>query len=138
MHKHLTTALFAGAVLTLCTLGGCAGLDASNERSLLAAAGFHARTPETPKQRELYAAAPAHQVQRVAFEGRVFYVFKDEKNGVAYVGGEAEYQRYQLLAVQKHIAASQYQAAEMNRQAAMGWSGAYGSYALGPRLHRLR
>ncbi len=118
--------------------GGCAGMDASNQRSLLASSGFHQRTPETPKQRELYAAAPAYKVQRVSFEGRVFYAYKDEKNGVAYVGGEAEYQHYERLATQQRIARDYYQAAEMNRTAAMGWSGAYGPYAYGPGYRRFR
>lgn len=119
-------------VITLIAFNGCASLDASNQRSLLAAAGFRARTPETAKQRELYAAAPAYKVQRVAVEGRVFYAYKDEKAGVAYVGSEADYQRYQQLAIQQQIATAHYQAAEMNRTAAMGWYGAYGSYAYRP------
>jgi hypothetical protein len=43
--------------------------------------------------------------------GKVFYVYKEEKKGVAYIGGEAEYQRYQQLAVQQQIAQDQYMAA---------------------------
>lgn len=121
----------AVALTLLLSLVGCASLNAPNDRSLLSAAGFITRTPQTPQQREVYATAPAYHVQRVAAQGKVFYVYKDEKNGLAYVGGEPEYQRYQRLAVQQRIAVTQYQAAEMNRDAAMGWYGAYGPYAVG-------
>ena len=53
-----------------------------------------ARVPETAKQREVYAALPAYKLHRGAVKGNVFYAYKDEKNGVVYVGTEAEYQRY--------------------------------------------
>jgi len=130
-------ALLAGAFAMLC-LWGCASLDASNQESLLSAAGFHVRTPETPKQKELFATAPAYKVESVTVSGKTFYAYKDEKKGVAYIGGEAEYQRYQQLAVQQRVAQDNYQAAQMNRDMAMGWYGAYGPYAFhpGPRMLR--
>jgi hypothetical protein len=130
-------ALFAAAC-GLLGLAGCASIDAANTEPLLSAAGFVARTPETPKQKELYAAAPASKLQRVAMNGKVFYAYKDEAKGVAYVGTEAEYQRYQQLAVQQRIARDNYQAAEMNRNMAWGWHGAYGPYAYGPRIRVIR
>jgi hypothetical protein len=135
MNHHLQifairVLLLAG--LTLTFMAGCASLDASNQRSLLAAAGFKVRTPETAKQKELYAAAPSYKVERVSFNGKTFYAYKDEKGGVAYVGGEAEYQKYQQLAVQQRIARDNYEAAQMNRDMARGWYGAYGPYAFYP------
>jgi hypothetical protein len=57
--------------------------------------------------------------------GKVFYVYKDEKAGVAYIGREAEYQRYQQLAIQQQIAQDQYMAAEMEQQAALDWYGGF-------------
>lgn len=105
---------------------GCAGMDASNQESLLSAAGFRVKVPETPRQKELYAAAPPYQVQRAFVDGKVFYAYKDEKKGVAYIGGEPEYQQYQLLAQRQRIARDMYQAAEMNRQMAWNWYGAWG------------
>jgi hypothetical protein len=108
-------------------------MDARNQESLLSAAGFRARTPETAKQKELYAAVPAYKVQRASVDGKIFYAYKDEAKGVAYVGGEAEYRRYQQLAVQQRIARDNYEAAQMNRQMAWGWYGAYGYGAWGPR-----
>ncbi len=113
---------------------GCASLDAANQESLLIAAGFRERTPETPTQKELFAAAPPYEVRRATVEGRSFYAYKDEKKGVAYVGGDTEYQKYQRLAIEQRIARQNYEAAEMNRDAARGWYGAYGSYVYGPRF----
>ena len=115
-------AIFGAAIL----LAGCASLDASNQKSLLSASGFRARTPETARQKELYAAVPSYKVQRLTVQGKTYYVYKNEKEGVAYVGGEAEYQRYQQLALEQRIAEQQYMAAEMQHDLAMGWYGAWG------------
>jgi len=111
-------------------LVGCASLEQANTQSLLSAAGFQIRTPQTPKQQQMYAAAPSYKVLRATINGKIFYAYKDEKNGVAYVGHEAEYQRYCHLAIQQRIAQDNYMAAEMDRQTAMGWYGAYGRRGL--------
>ncbi len=118
-------------ILSAYLLGGCASADASNQKALLSAAGFRARVPETARQKEIYAATPAYHMQRIDAKGNVFYAYKDEKEGIAYVGGEAEYQRYQQLAVQQRIARDQYMAAQMQRDMAWNWYGAYG-----PRFYR--
>jgi hypothetical protein len=115
-------ATLAGTIL----LAGCAGMGSSNTESLLTAAGFRARTPQTPKQQQIYAALPPYQVQRATVNGKVFYVYKDEKSGVAYVGREQEYQNYQQLAIQQQIAQDQITAAEMQQQAALDWYGGFG------------
>lgn len=120
--------LAAGAWALL--LWGCAEMGASNTTSLLTAAGFRARTPQTPKQQEIYAALPPYKVERAAVKGKTFYVFKDEKAGVAYVGHEAEYQRYQQLAIQQQIAQDYYMAATMPPMYARGWYGAWGPRAI--------
>ena len=103
-----------------------AGMGSSNAESLLTAAGFRVRTPETPKRKQIYATLPAYKVERATVNGKVFYVYKDEKKGVAYIGREAEYQRYQQLAVQQQIAQQQYMAAELDRQAALNFDGGFG------------
>src|SRR5215475_8581409 len=119
--------IFAAAATTL-FVTGCAGVGSGNTTSLLSAAGFRARTPETPKQQELYAALPPYQVERATVKGKgVFYVYKDEKAGVAYVGREQEYQRYQQLAIQQQIAQNQYMAAQMQADAAWGLVRSMGS-----------
>ena len=120
--------IFAAAVTTL-FVAGCAEMGSGNTTSLLSAAGFRARTPQTPKQQQLYAALPPYKVERATVKGHVFYVYKDEKAGVAYVGREPEYQRYQQLAIQQQIAQDYYTAVAMDRAAAFGWYGAWGPRA---------
>jgi hypothetical protein len=117
--------IFAVAAATL-FVAGCAEMGSGNTTSLLTAAGFRARTPQTPKQQEIYAALPSYTVEHATMKGRSFYVYKDEKAGLAYVGHEQEYQRYKQLAVQQQIAQNYYMAAEMDRAAAYGWYGAWG------------
>jgi hypothetical protein len=107
-------------------VGGCASTEVPDQKPLLSAAGFRTATPQTAQQHQTYAALPSYKVQRAVVDDKVFYVYKDEKQGLAYIGGESEYQRYQQLAIQKHIANDYYQAAQLNNQSAMGWYGAWG------------
>jgi hypothetical protein len=107
-------------------VAGCAEMEATNTKSLLSAAGFQVRTPQTPRQTEVYAALPPYKVERATVKGKTFYVFKDEAAGVAYVGHEPEYQRYKQLAIQQQIAQDYYMAATMNSYYARGWYGAWG------------
>ena len=120
--------IFAVVVTALC-VGGCAEMGSGNTTSLLSAAGFRVRTPQTPKQQQMYAALPPYKVERASVNGHVFYVYKDEKAGVAYVGREQEYQQYQQLAIQQQIAQNYYTAVAMDRAAAYGWYGAWGPRA---------
>lgn len=119
------------AALGFASLAGCASMGASGTKSLLSAAGFHTHAPATPKQQELYAAMPAYKVERVTFNGKTFYAYKDERDGVAYLGDESNYQQYEALALKQQIAQQHYQAAEMQHDMAMGWYGAYGPYVGG-------
>jgi hypothetical protein len=104
---------------------GCASMETDNTKPLLSEAGFRLRTPKTAKQKELYAALPNNKIERATVKGKVFYVFKDEKAGVAYVGGEPEHRRYQQLSMQRHVA----QAAEeeMNPSLATSWNNQWGA-----------
>jgi hypothetical protein len=99
-------------------------VETEKTKSLLSEAGFHLLTPHTAKQQELYAALPSNKIERAAVKDKVFYVFKDEKAGVAYVGGEAEYRRYQRLSMERKVA----QAAEeeMNPSLATPWNNQWG------------
>jgi hypothetical protein len=103
---------------------GCASMETDNTKSLLSQAGFRAHTPQNPKQKELYAALPSNKVERAVVKGKVFYVFKDEKAGVAYVGGEQAHQRYQQLCTQQHVA--QPPEEQMNHPMAMSWYNQWG------------
>jgi hypothetical protein len=105
---------------------GCAEMESNNTKSLLSAAGFHTLTPQTALQKEIYAALPADKVQRVTVKNRTAYVFKDEKAGIAYVGHEAEYQRYKDLCIQQRIAQDYYMATAMDPYWSGRWSGAWG------------
>lgn len=109
----------------LLTLSGCEGMSASSTEPVLSAAGFRVMTPQTEEQRQLYAQLPAYKLQRGSHQGKVFYAYKDEKKGVAYVGNEEAYQRYQNLALRKSIAQSNRHAAMMNDMTASRWYGAY-------------
>ena len=122
-----TSRLMTAFALTMAAAfsSGCASMSASSTEPLLSAAGFRVRTPETQAQKEIYAELPPYKVQRGTHEGQTFYAYKNEKEGVAYVGGEPEYQKYQQLAVERRIARDQYEAAEMNRMTAYRWYGAY-------------
>ena len=123
-------AIVLAAAIGTILFTGCAGVGSANTTSLLTAAGFRARTPQTPKQQQMYAALPPYQVERATVPGKgVFYVYKDEKAGLAYVGREQEYQQYQQLAIQQQIAQNYYTAAEMERAAAWQWYGAWGPRA---------
>ena len=125
--SNILIILAAGAAALF--VAGCASVGSGNTTALLTAAGFRARTPQTPKQQQMYAALPPYQVERASVKGRVFYVYKDANAGVAYIGREQEYQRYQQMAIQQQIAQNYYMAAEMDRTAAWGWYGAWGPRA---------
>lgn len=120
--RQLLAFLLAAAALCFT---GCASLGSSGTESMLSASGFRARTPQTADQKKIYAQLPAYKLERGEYKGKIFYVYKDEKQGLAYVGGEAEYQKYQQLAIQRQLARTQYEAAMMNRSLSYGWYGAY-------------
>jgi hypothetical protein len=114
------------AASSVAFFAGCASMetDNNNTKSLLSQAGFRMRTPQTAKQKELYSSLPNNKVEHAIVKGKVFYVFKDEKAGMAYVGGEPEHRRYQELCMQRHVA----QAAEeeMNPSLATKWDNQWG------------
>jgi hypothetical protein len=116
------TLILAASSIILFT--GCATTETGNTKSLLSQAGFRARAPQTAKQRELYAALPSDKIEHAVVNGKVFYVYKDEKAGVAYVGGEQEHRRYQQLCTQQHVAQTPEE--EMNHPFARSWSNQWG------------
>ena len=119
---------FALISLVAICLAACASTTSSNTKSLLSAAGFSVKTPETAKQKELYAAAKSYKVHRISANGKTMYAYKDAKTGTALIGDEASYQRYEKLSIQQKLTRQQYQAAQMEREMSMGWYGAYGPY----------
>jgi hypothetical protein len=125
MRTKFTFVITAVPLLAFILLGlaGCATMETANTKSLLIQAGFHVRTPDTAKRKEIYASLTPYQMQRATVNGKVFYVFKDEKEGVAYVGREPEYQRYRDLATAQRIRQEYYMAMEMERASAYRWYG---------------
>jgi hypothetical protein len=120
--------IFAAAVAAL-SMAGCASVGSGNTTALLSASGFRTLTPQTPKQQQVYATLPPYKVERATMNGKTFYVYKDEKAGIAYVGHEPDYQNYKQLCVQQQIAQDYYMAAQMNTVYARGWYGAWGPRA---------
>jgi hypothetical protein len=82
---------------------GCGALESRAQRIMLSESGFLARVPETESQRGFYQALPAYRLYRGVKSGRPFYVYKDEKAGVVYVGNEQDYQHY-MVRVRRLIA----------------------------------
>lgn len=122
-------------VLMLATtfgLWGCASTKHHNDtQSLLSAAGFNTVTPTTPQQQWLYANMPPYQLQRHELNGKVVYAYADPKEGVLYVGGEPQYQRFQQLTFQQNITDEQLQTARMKENATPYW-GYWGPSDWGP------
>jgi len=125
-RHHLSIAFVVAAAAAGSFLASCAEMESNNTKSLLSAAGFHTLTPQTPLQKQVYAALPADKVERATVKGKTFYVFKDERAGIAYVGHEPEYQKYKELCIQQRIAQDYYMAASMDRYYAGRWYGAWG------------
>ena len=117
------------AVGSIILIAACASMETENTTSLLSQAGFHPRTPQTAKQKELYAALPSNKLEHATVNAKGFYVFKDEKAGVAYVGGESAHRRYQQLCAQQHV--TQAPEEEMSHPFGRTWSSQWG-----PNLER--
>ena len=84
-------------------LTGCGAFESRTQRLTLSDSGFLARVPETERQRDFYAALPPYELYAGVKNGEPFYVYKDEKTGVIYVGNEQDYQRY-MVKVRRLIA----------------------------------
>ena len=121
-----TIAILIAAAGGVSFLTSCAEMEATNTKSLLSAAGFRTITPTTRLQKEVYAQLPAYHVERVSMKGKTIYAFKDEQAGIAYVGHEAEYQRYKNLCIQQQIAQDYYTAATWDPYWSGRWYGAWG------------
>jgi hypothetical protein len=134
MQQTMKTKLLSltGLVIVFAALTGCAGTGVSHTREMLSTAGFREIKPETPKQLELYAAAPAYKMHQITAKGKTFYAYKDEKKGTAFIGDELKFRQYQRMLMQESAEQKQLQADMMQPQVAVGWYGAYGPY-LGPR-----
>ena len=117
-------------LMAVVLLANCATTNTAssvNTKSLLSAAGFRVRTPETDAQKELYASLPAYKMERANVKGRVFYLYKDENARVAYVGHEPEYQRYRQLCEKQKMSENFYMSENMDSIQAHRWYGEWGA-----------
>ena len=114
----------------------CAGMGSSNTKRLLSASGFQPRKPSNEKQTALYERMEPYKLYNKEIDGKMLYGYKDPEQGVVYVGGPKEHEKYQELAVKQQIAQDQRVAAEMQMEAAYGW-GSYGWGSWGPYGRRI-
>ena len=105
---------------------GCASMETNKTTSLLSQAGFRMHTPQTAQEKELYAAFPSNKLERGTVKGKAFYVYKDEKAGVEYVGGEKAHRRYLQLCTQLHVAQAPEE--QMNDFFTRSWSRELGHF----------
>jgi hypothetical protein len=119
MSQHRLIAVPVFILLLLAVFDGCASWDASSQEALLSAAGFKTRTPSTPAQGAMFDRMTPYTVERRERNGKVLYAYADKQKRVLYIGGEAQYQQYKQLGLQKSIAESQLQAAQINEDATL-------------------
>lgn len=117
-------------------LVSCAGAGSSNTKRLLSASGFEPRKPQSPEQTALYDQMDPYRLYSREVEGKLIYGYKDPEEGVVYVGGSPEHEKYQSYAIQQQIARDQRMAAELEMEAAYGW-GSYGWGAWRPYGRRI-
>ena len=127
LRRLFSASILAAVVVALsAVLGGCASMEAHSKESLLSAAGFKSRVPETANQRAIVAGMKPYKLQRRTVDGKVLYAYYDPKENLAYVGTQTEYDAYKKLAVQQDMAEENELAAVETNQA-MDW-GAWGPW----------
>ena len=114
--------------VTICLLAAVASLLAASTQAglvdtgaYLEYAGFRACKPKTAEQRLLYGVAPAYRLLRAGSPWENFFAYKDQADGVAYIGGEAEYRRFQEIARDRGFASGAYLAVDMELDPAWRW-----------------
>jgi len=120
--RHGRQVVFIAGLLVAVLAVGCAGSVMQTER-MLAASGFQMRLAAGNPERESHLKTMT-QRELIPHEdnGTMRFVYADaEYCKCVYVGTEAAYQRYSLLATKQNQADAQLQAAQMNQDAAMSW-----------------
>ena len=97
---------------------------------MLVAAGFKTITPKTAAQQQKLHQLQTGQVATIQKNGGTYYIVADPPRNVVYVGGPTEYQAYQQLRAQKHLAQENVQTAAMYQDASMQWS-TWGGWGVG-------
>lgn len=123
LRRFLLLPLFAiSTVAVTAVVSGCASMEAHQKESLLSAAGFRTRVPETDQQKAIVASMKPYKVQRRTVKGQVLYAYYDPKQNLVYVGTQAQYDAYKKLAVQEDMA-EENELAAVETDQAMDWGG---------------
>jgi hypothetical protein len=101
------TFLFANMFAVIPLLGlmwGCqttaVGTNAESQKeTLLARAGFRAKTVTTPKQQQQVSQLPLGQVSTVTYKGKLFYVYPTATKDRILVGNRTQYNVYKQSVV---------------------------------------
>lgn len=113
-------------------LSGCVSAQqiVSSQEGALAAAGFQARPANTAERRAMLVNLPADRVVSHPEGDRMSYLYADPLVcDCLYVGGPAEWSRYQAILVQQSIASQQVLAAQLSYS---GWNwGPWGGFGPG-------
>ena len=97
---------------------------------MLVAAGFKTITPKTAAQQQKLHQLQTGQVAMIQKSGGTYYIVADPPRNVVYVGGPTEYQAYQQLRAQRHLAQENVQTAAMYQDASMHWN-TWGGWGVG-------
>ena len=95
------------SVMALLALAvGCTSAAVQTE-SLLASAGFRARTPSTPRQQQHFKTLTPDKMMTVHRNGKTYHVYADPVQNRLYIGNQAQFQNYQQLRKARHLALEQ-------------------------------
>lgn len=90
--KRLAVLAFAAMAIS------CVSTSAVKSREDVAiAADFKPITPVKPDQVAIYNKLPTGKMTKISYSGKTYYVLKDSKQKLAYVGGPKQFQAYQQL-----------------------------------------
>jgi ABC-type Fe3+-hydroxamate transport system substrate-binding protein len=132
MKQKRVSVMIIGATMLLALMAGCATTTTSTQdtANMLVAAGFKTITPKTTAQQQKLHQLQTGQVATIQKNGGTYYIVADPPQNVVYVGGPTEYQAYQQLRAQKHLAQENVQTAAMYQDASMQWS-TWGGWGVG-------
>ena len=132
MKQKRVSVMMIGATVLLALMAGCATTTTSTQdtASMLVAAGFKTVTPKTAAQQQKLQQLQTGQVATIQKDGKTYYIVADPPRNVVYVGGPTEYQAYQHLRAQRHLAQEKAETADVYEDAAMDW-GRWGGWGLG-------
>ena len=112
MKRPLNPMQFLAALTLLAFAMGCA--TPQQTENLLSAAGFKTVTASTFKTQQRLKTLKPDKITSVKRSGKTYFVFPDPAHNQLYVGGQAEYQKYQQLRLQQRMSNENLIAAEMD------------------------